>query len=65
MPSLLAPADRRLLADLARQAGDQVSLETERGYHAVITAPRDQAALRGDVASVLRRHWDDWLDDLR
>lgn len=24
---------------LARQAGDQVSLETERGYHAVITAP--------------------------
>ena len=25
--------------DLAREAGDRVSLETERGYHAVITAP--------------------------
>lgn len=24
-----------------------------------------ETALAGDVASVLRRHWDDWLDDLR
>ncbi len=47
----LVPADRAVICtgiqsrDLARKAGDRVSLESERGYHVVVAAPEAMPTL--------------------
>jgi aminopeptidase N len=71
-PALVAPYVARYLAqspDLARARGQAFSQVVGRAFPAVPLTDADldalEKALAGDVPTVLRRHWEDKLDELR
>jgi aminopeptidase N len=63
--------DRYLAAapTVSAERGQAFSQLVGRAFPAIPLTPRDvaglEAALEGDLPTVLRRHWDDRLDDLR